>query len=253
MVNDHPYRELSLRLRRRSLSLPASSHAPRVLGLTALCAGDIGEASAYLARICDELLIVNKEMGASGYQDTPAAAEISSRPTPISSPGAQPEGYRTHQQDTTTFLRRGKEIRGNNTNFALWLMAWVCCTVAIGASDAVRLAKLQAVESAARGVLVNFKAKYGLGADVSSNGEPTPPLGAWNAVDLFVARTNAILEKVFQQDPVSRLWVCTLSYESALRKLQVSGEAASGKNTAKRLAAARLVADLFTKYRLDLL
>lgn len=220
-----------------------------MLGLTAPCSDDIGDAMASLAKICDELLIVNKEtathqeLEASGYQDTRVTTEGSSRPVTITTPGTRPEADRSHQQDAS-FLRRGEEM-GGSINFVLWLiMAWVCSMVAIGASDAARLAKLQAVESAARGVLVNFQARYGLGAGVSPNGEPIPSPGARSALDLFVARTNAILEEPFRQEPVSRLWVYTLSYESDLRKLQSSGEGTSGKKVAKRLAAARLVADL---------
>lgn len=234
VVNEHPYRWL--------LSLPPSSHAPCVLGLTAVSySNDIGDAraTASLAIMCDEFLITNtetathEELEASGYETTGLA--ILPLPATITPPGAPPE--------TDATFHRPEEIRGIIT-FSFWLMAWVCSTVAIAAGDAVRLGKLQVVESRARDILLGVQARHSLGAGVSSNGTSIPSPGALGAVILFVAQTNAGLEETCKQEPVSRIWVRSLSYQSALRKLQALGEAVIRKNIARRLAAARLVDEL---------
>ena len=100
------------------------------------------------------------------------------------------------------------------------------------------------LEGAARGVLLDVQDRHGLGAAETANGTPIPPPGVLSAARDFAAQTNAALEASFRQDPATRLWVCTLSYESPLRKLSASGEAVSGKKIAQKLAAARLIADL---------
>ncbi|CAN0478066.1 unnamed protein product [Ectocarpus sp. 12 AP-2014] len=73
---------------------------------------------------------------------------------------------------------------------------------------------------------------------------PIPPSGVLSAVHLFSEKTMGVVTEIFEQDPSSRLWVCTLSYKSALREVHASGEAMSGKKNSRKLAAARLVADL---------
>ena len=100
------------------------------------------------------------------------------------------------------------------------------------------------LEHAARGVLLDVQDRHGLGAVVTAHGTPIPPPGVLSAAADFATKTNAALKDSFRQDPATRLWVCTLTYESALRKLSASGQAANGKKVARKLAAARLVADL---------
>ena len=100
------------------------------------------------------------------------------------------------------------------------------------------------LERAARGVLLDVRERHGLSAAMTAHGTPIPPLGVLSAARDFAAQTNAALKESFRQDPATRLWVCTLSYESPLRKLSASGEAVSGKNVARKLAAAKLVAAL---------
>ncbi|CAN0295772.1 unnamed protein product, partial [Ectocarpus sp. 12 AP-2014] len=106
------------------------------------------------------------------------------------------------------------------------------------------LAALGSYEREARAVLLEVQDKHGLGVGVSPNGTPIPPPGVLSAVHLFSEKTMGVVTETFEQDPSSRLWVCTLSYKSALREVHASGEAMSGKKMARKLAAARLVADL---------
>ncbi|CAN0397774.1 unnamed protein product, partial [Ectocarpus sp. 12 AP-2014] len=106
------------------------------------------------------------------------------------------------------------------------------------------LAALRSYEREARAVLVDVQDTHGLGVGVSPNGMPIPPSGVLSAVHLFSEKTMGVVTETFEQDPSSRLWVCTLSYKSALREVHASGEAMSGKKMARKLAAARLVADL---------
>ncbi|CAM9463214.1 unnamed protein product [Pylaiella littoralis] len=112
------------------------------------------------------------------------------------------------------------------------------------ASEDTSLTTWQALERGARGILVDVETKHGLGVCISSGGTPMPPAGVLSAVTLFAGKTNAVLEEEFEQEPFSGLWVCTLSYKSALRELHASGEAVRGKRIARKLAATRLVAGL---------
>ncbi|CAM9616267.1 unnamed protein product [Ectocarpus fasciculatus] len=105
-------------------------------------------------------------------------------------------------------------------------------------------AALRSYEAGARAVLLDVQDKHGLGVGVSPNGTPIPPPGVLSAVDLFAEKTMGVVTETFEQDPSSRLWVCTLSYKSVLRDVHASGQAVSGKKMARKLAAARLVADL---------
>ncbi|CBJ26154.1 ATP-dependent RNA helicase, putative [Ectocarpus siliculosus] len=106
------------------------------------------------------------------------------------------------------------------------------------------LATLRSYERGARAVLLDVQDKHGLGVGVSPNGTPIPPSGVLSAVDIFAEKTMGVVTETFEQDPSSRLWVCTLSYKSALREVHASGQAMSGKKLSRKLAAARLVADL---------
>ncbi|CAM9146324.1 unnamed protein product, partial [Ectocarpus sp. 8 AP-2014] len=91
------------------------------------------------------------------------------------------------------------------------------------------LAALRSYERRARAVLLDVQDKHGLGVGVSPNGMPIPPSGVLSAVDLFSEKTMGVVTETFEQDSSSRLWVCTLSYKSALREVHASGEAMSGK------------------------
>ncbi len=66
--------------------------------------------------------------------------------------------------------------------------------------------------------------------------------GALSAVNLFCKKTKAVLEESWGKG-AGGLWVCTLSYESPLREIHAAASA-EGKKPAKKLAAAKLLADL---------
>ena len=100
------------------------------------------------------------------------------------------------------------------------------------------------LERAARGVLLHVQERHGLRAAVTAHENPLPPLGVLSAATDFVNQTNAALKECFRRDPTNRRWVCTLLYKSPLRKISSFGEPARGKNVARKLAAARLIADL---------
>lgn len=112
------------------------------------------------------------------------------------------------------------------------------------ATDDARLVAQWHLERAVRGVLRDVQERHGLGAATTAHGTPIPPPGVLSAATEFTKQTKAILKESFRQDPATRLWVCTLWYKSALRELSASGEAVTGKKIARKLAAARLVADL---------
>ncbi|CAM9357857.1 unnamed protein product, partial [Scytosiphon promiscuus] len=111
-------------------------------------------------------------------------------------------------------------------------------------SEDARQAHQRRRELAARGVLLDVRAKHGLGVGVSANGTPIPPPGVLAAVDLFAEKTGVVLKEAFEQESESGRWVLTLVYESALRRVEASGGAANGKKVARKLAAAKLVARL---------
>ncbi|CAM9872902.1 unnamed protein product [Ectocarpus sp. 4 AP-2014] len=66
--------------------------------------------------------------------------------------------------------------------------------------------------------------------------------GALSGINFFAQKTRAALENGWSKGAGGQ-WVCTLSYESPLRELHATGTA-SGKKAAKKLAAAKLLADL---------
>eukprot|EP00903_Cladosiphon_okamuranus_P013942 g12968.t1 len=111
-------------------------------------------------------------------------------------------------------------------------------------TDDAPLTAQRCIERAARDLLLNVQELHGLDAVMTAHGTPTPPPAVLRAATEFAKHTNAALNESFRQDPVTRLWVCTLAYESSLRTLSSSGEAVIGKKNARKLAAARLVADI---------
>ena len=66
--------------------------------------------------------------------------------------------------------------------------------------------------------------------------------GALSALNLFCKKTKTVLEEDWNKE-AGELWACTLSYESSLRELAAVGMAPS-KKVAKKIAAAKLLADL---------
>ena len=66
--------------------------------------------------------------------------------------------------------------------------------------------------------------------------------GVLGALNLFCKKTKVVLEESWSKG-AGGLWVCTLSYESPLRELHAAASA-EGKKPAKKLAAAKLLADL---------
>ena len=101
-------------------------------------------------------------------------------------------------------------------------------SAAAAAADAALAAAQRSREKGARVILL---------AKVAADGG-----GALSAVNLFCKKTKVVLEEDWDKK-AGELWACTLSYESPLRELAAVGTAPV-KKAAKKLAAAKLLADL---------
>lgn len=125
-------------------------------------------------------------------------------------------------------------------------------TAACAGANAALMAAQQSRERRARSVLLTVKGTSVHiinGPHGPAGGRRSPeevsmlPLpGALSAVHIFANKTKVDLEEGWKKE-AEGLWVCTLTYESPLRALHASGQA-PGKKIAKRLAAAKLVAEL---------
>ncbi|CAM9615817.1 unnamed protein product [Ectocarpus sp. 13 AM-2016] len=104
-------------------------------------------------------------------------------------------------------------------------------SAAAAAGDAALVAAQRARERGAHEALLGAAAAKGGGGG-----------GALSAINFFAQKTKAALEDGWSNGAGGQ-WVCTLSYESPLRELHATGTA-PGKKAAKKLAAAKLLADL---------
>ncbi|CAN0559765.1 unnamed protein product [Ectocarpus sp. 12 AP-2014] len=104
-------------------------------------------------------------------------------------------------------------------------------SAAATAGDAALVAAQRARERGAHEALLGAAAAQGGGGG-----------GALSAINFFAQKTKAALENGWSNGAGGQ-WVCTLSYESPLRELHATGTA-PGKKAAKKLAAAKLLADL---------
>lgn len=109
------------------------------------------------------------------------------------------------------------------------------------AANAAALAAQRSRECGARSVLLKVGPKAGTATGLSPVRSSTNS-GAVSAVNMFSSKTKVVLEETWAKGK-GGLWECTLAYQSPLRELHAAG-LAPGKKVAKKLAAAKLVADL---------